>query len=97
MVSRNAAGLAEVEEEIHAISKDIEVVIIPTDIKSAESVSSFWEKVKEKFGHADVLVNNAASVGGGNVADQPVDTWWNDFVCDPSSIIAVLTSRRRRT
>jgi NADP-dependent 3-hydroxy acid dehydrogenase YdfG len=79
-VSRNEAGLGAVQNEIHNISKDIEVMIAPTDIRSVESVTSFWEKIKEKFGHADVLINNAASIGGGNVVDQPVDTWWNDFV-----------------
>ncbi|KAN0110346.1 putative oxidoreductase ucpA [Hyaloscypha variabilis] len=79
LVSRNEAGLKQVRDEIKEIDKDVQVEIIPTDIKSAESVTSFWEKVKEKFGHADVLVNNAASVGGGTVADQPLDSWWNDF------------------
>ena len=55
LVSRNEAGLGEVRDEIKEISKDVQVEILPTDIKSAESVTAFWEKVKEKFGHADVL------------------------------------------
>jgi NAD(P)-dependent dehydrogenase (short-subunit alcohol dehydrogenase family) len=90
-VSRNEAGLGEVRDEIHAINKDIQVEIIPTDIKNVESVASFWEKVKEKFGHADVLVNNAASIGGGTVTQQPLDSWWNDFVSDMSLFRIVLT------
>jgi len=55
LVSRNEAGLGEVRDEIKEISKGIQVEIIPTDIKSPESVTAFWEKVKAKFGHADVL------------------------------------------
>ncbi len=80
LVSRNALGLAEVEDEIYAINEHIQVELVPTDIKNAESVTSFWENVQNKFGHADVLINNAASVGGGTVAEQHVDNFWNDFV-----------------
>ena len=82
LVSRNETRLGDVRHEIHAINKDVKVEIIPTNIKNAESVASFWEEVKEKFGHADVLMNNAASVGGGTVSEQPIDSWWNDFVSD---------------
>jgi NADP-dependent 3-hydroxy acid dehydrogenase YdfG len=40
-----------------------------------------WEKVKAKFGHADVLVNNAGTfVGSGPVSKAPADKWWSDFV-----------------
>jgi NADP-dependent 3-hydroxy acid dehydrogenase YdfG len=97
LVSRNEVGLGEVKDEIHVINKDIQVEIVPTDIKNADSVALFWEKVKEKFGHADVLVNNAASVGGGTVADQPVDSWWNDFVSDMQSVRIILTDQRKQT
>jgi len=96
LVSRNEAGLKQVRDEIKEIDKDVQVEIIPTDIKSAESVTSFWEKVKEKFGHADVLVNNAASVGGGTVADQPWDSWWNDFVSDMRLFRAMLIQPRKQ-
>lgn len=80
LVSRNAASLADVRDEIHAINKDIEVLIIATDLLSAEAVASFWEKVKDKFGHADVLINNAANVAGGRVDEQPVESFFKDFV-----------------
>lgn len=67
-------------DEIHAINKDIEVLAVPTDLQSAASIASLWDKVKEKFGHADVLVNNAGSLNAGTVADTEVDKWWSDFV-----------------
>ena len=95
--SRNETGLDEVRDEIHAIKKDVQVEIIRTDIKNAESVACFWEKVKEKFGHADVLVNNAASVGGGTVSEQPIDSWWNDFVSDMLLFRVELTYWRKQT
>ncbi len=34
LVSRNEAGLKEVQDEIKEIDKDVQVEIIPTDIKS---------------------------------------------------------------
>ncbi|KAH7370582.1 putative oxidoreductase ucpA, partial [Rhexocercosporidium sp. MPI-PUGE-AT-0058] len=80
LVARTLAPLEEVRDEIHAINKDIEVLAVPTDLLSAESVTSLWAKVKERFGHADVLINNAGSLNGGTVADTEVDKWWNDFV-----------------
>ncbi len=97
LVSRNETGLGEVRHEIHAINKDVQVEILPTDIKNAESVASFWEKVKGKFGHADVLINNAASVGGGTVSEQPIESWWNDFVSGMLLFRGELTYWRKQT
>ncbi|KAH7413157.1 putative oxidoreductase ucpA [Cadophora sp. MPI-SDFR-AT-0126] len=79
LVARALGPLEEVRDEIHAINKDIEVLAVPTDLLSAESIASLWEKVKEKFGHADVLINNAGSLNGGTIADAEVDKWWSDF------------------
>lgn len=67
--------------EIHAINKDINVLAVPTDLLDTKSVAALWEKVKETFGHADVLINNAGSLVNGTIADTPVDAWWSDFVC----------------
>jgi len=79
IVARSLGPLEEVRDEIHAINKDIEVLAVPTDLQSAASIASLWDKVKEKFGHADVLVNNAGSLNAGTVADTEVDKWWSDF------------------
>lgn len=44
--------------------------------------------MKVKFGHADVLVNNAgAFVGAGPVSDASEASWWSDcvsvlYLCD---------------
>ena len=54
---------------------------MPTDLTNAESVAALWEKVKAKFGHADVLVNNAGTFTDPapvKVADAA--KWWYDFV-----------------
>ncbi|KAG4444286.1 hypothetical protein IFR05_000261 [Cadophora sp. M221] len=79
LVARTLAPLEEVRDEICAIDDTIEVLVVLTDLLSAESVKGLWGKVEERFGHADVLVNNAGSLRGGSVADTEVDGWWGDF------------------
>jgi hypothetical protein len=47
-----------------------------------------YEKVKENFGHADVLVNNAGTfANAGPISQIAPDTWWSDFVHIPSHLI----------
>lgn len=80
LVARSADKLEAVRQEILAINKDIKVLAVPTDILNAESVANLWAAVKETFGKADVLINNAGTLTPGTIADTPVDTWWADFV-----------------
>ncbi|KAH6670068.1 putative oxidoreductase ucpA [Halenospora varia] len=79
LVARGADALEEVKKEVLGINPNVEVLTVSADLKSAESVAALWEKVKEKFGKADVLVNNAGSLKAGTIVDTPVDVWWNDF------------------
>lgn len=37
-------------------------------------------KVKDIFGHADVLVNNAGTLNEGFISKISPDNWWSDFV-----------------
>jgi NADP-dependent 3-hydroxy acid dehydrogenase YdfG len=69
-----------VSQEIYAINKEIEVLAVPTSLESSESIKSLWRKIKDTFGHADVLINNAGVLYDGPLSDAPPDTWWNDFV-----------------
>jgi NADP-dependent 3-hydroxy acid dehydrogenase YdfG len=70
-----------VAEEIHAINNKIEVLVVSTDLRSEISVEALWEKVQVKFGHADVLINNAGTFSAQHpVAEYPAAVWWNDFV-----------------
>jgi NAD(P)-dependent dehydrogenase (short-subunit alcohol dehydrogenase family) len=52
-------------------------------------VASLWKSVKETFGKADVLVNNAGILTPGNIADTPVETWWGDFVRTSPTLVAL--------
>lgn len=80
IVSRSAEELETVRQDILAINKDINVLAVPTDTRSMESVAALWEKVKTTFGKADVLVNNAGTLKGGAVGEIAVNDWWLDFV-----------------
>lgn len=86
IVARTINALNEVRDEIHAIDEKIKVLIVPTDLMDPESIMSMWTKVEEKFGHADVLINNAGSLQTGTMSELPVEKWWTDFVgfhCPP--------------
>ena len=80
LVARSSEALAEVTKEINEINKDIQVLAVPTNLLDSKSVAALWEKVKETFGHADVLINNAGSLNAGAINDVPEDGWWSDFV-----------------
>lgn len=82
LVARRADKLQEVADTIAKSHPDIETLVVPTDIGDPASVSALFDKVKQKYGHADVLVNNAAIFK----AEQPVkdvdqQSWWDETVC----------------
>jgi NADP-dependent 3-hydroxy acid dehydrogenase YdfG len=82
LVARNADKLQEVADTLAKSHPDVETLVVPTDIGDPASVAALFDKVKEKYGHADVLVNNAAVFK----ADQPVkdvdqQLWWDEMVC----------------
>ena len=55
---------------------------MPTDISNPASAAALFEKVKQKYGHADVLVNNAAIFKADQaVKDVDQQSWWDEMVC----------------
>lgn len=87
LVARSVNGLDGVVKDIYAIDSKIEVLSVPTDITDPGSVSQLWARVKSKFGHADVLVNNAGTVNGGPLAYADPKAWWSDFVSFTAALI----------
>lgn len=81
LVATNAENLAAVEATLKTINPNVQYLSVPTNIADAGSVAALFAKVKENFGHADILVNNAASsVGGGNIHEEDPEQWWRNFV-----------------
>lgn len=59
----------------------METLTVSTDVADPSSVTALFEKVKSKYGHADVLVNNAAVFNVmGSVKDVDHKDWWNEMV-----------------
>ena len=79
LVGRNESKLKETAATIRKINSAIEVPTIPTDISDPAAVDSLFAKIKEKYGAADVLVNNAGVlITGGNVGQSDAEKWWTE-------------------
>lgn len=60
--ARNEAALSEVKKEAEAAGA-AEVLAIRADISAARDVERFVAVTEERFGHIDVLINNASILG----------------------------------
>jgi hypothetical protein len=101
LLASNAEKLAATEKSVKAASSDIETLTCALDISDTKAVEAAFEKVKERFGHADILINAAGAMTGDGVKlhETDPDEWWRNFVrvlirCDLTS--CWLTWRRRR-
>ena len=54
--ARRVQNLEELKNEI-----DTEVLVLPIDVTSEESVLEFFSEVKNSIGSADILINNAGT------------------------------------
>ncbi|KAH6618407.1 hypothetical protein B0J18DRAFT_278440 [Chaetomium sp. MPI-SDFR-AT-0129] len=80
LVATNAAKLATVEASLKAINPNVQLLSVATNIADEASVANLFATVKANFGHADILIHNAAvSNGAGVIHEQDVDTWWSNF------------------
>ncbi|KAF2148891.1 NAD(P)-binding protein [Myriangium duriaei CBS 260.36] len=58
----------------------IPTLVVPTNITSVDAVESMYEKVKERFDHAHVLVDTAGVLCfGSTLAKSEPDEWWGAF------------------
>jgi NAD(P)-dependent dehydrogenase (short-subunit alcohol dehydrogenase family) len=81
LVATNAEKLAAVEAKIKTINPEVQVLSVAADISDASSVAELFAKIKAKFGHADILINNAAILaGGGTMHEEDPAQWWKNFV-----------------
>lgn len=93
-MARSAEALVDVAKEIGAVNPSIDVLSVATDVTNIQSVNDMFEKVKTKFGHADVLVNNAGTSAVGPIKDVDEKEWWNDFVRFCSQLTYVKTNTK---
>jgi len=67
-------------ERLHATAATAgasgEALVVPADVRSAESVGGLFAAVAAAWGRVDVLVNNAGTFGtGAPLEDVPVEVW----------------------
>lgn len=87
IAARNADKLEETEALALGIEPTVEIVRVPTDVTSEDSVKNLFDIIQQKFGKADVLVNNAGvSVGHTTVDMMELDDYWQNFVEFPPSL-----------
>ncbi|SAK45761.1 Short-chain dehydrogenase/reductase SDR [Caballeronia pedi] len=73
LLDRDEAGCHEAADALHA--NGVDVIAITCDIGDAASVNRARDQVERKFGHADVLVNNAGLLRAGGIEDIGLDAW----------------------
>ena len=80
LVGRSESKLKATEDTLRSINSRVEYLRVPTDITSDAAVNKLFEIIREKYGHADVLVNNAGLFASmGPIADADSSKWWADF------------------
>src|SRR6185369_3670746 len=68
--------IADVEADaLQATAEELGVLGVRTDVSDAASVHALADEVRERFGTAHVLCNNAGVGGGGLIADQTLADW----------------------
>jgi short-subunit dehydrogenase len=71
MAARSAEKLAAIAAELQAQGR--EVLATPADIRKRDEVVRMVGWADERYGHIDVLVNNAGRAAAGNVAEVSVE------------------------
>ena len=81
LIGRSADTLKLTASNIDKINNSIPVIAEPTDIANEAGVKKLFSKVKaELSGKSYALVNCAGTMGGGQVGDVALASWWADFV-----------------
>ena len=68
--ARRMQNLEKLKEEI-----DGEVLVLPLDVTSEESVSNFFSNVESSIGSADILINNAGTSDPKRFKDLDEESW----------------------
>jgi NADP-dependent 3-hydroxy acid dehydrogenase YdfG len=71
------ASLETARAELIALHPQTNIIPIPADVGSKESVAALWKQLSEKDVKVDVLINNAGRGGAhAKIGEGDVDEWW---------------------
>ncbi|KAL3467876.1 hypothetical protein BJX64DRAFT_247632 [Aspergillus heterothallicus] len=80
LITQSAQSAEETKAIVEAEYPSVEVLALPTDILDEKAVARTFEAIKDRFGTAHTLINNAgvfSSVAPIEQSDSA--TWWKDF------------------
>lgn len=81
MTARDTQKLKAVEASLNSHYPSVQTMILSVDVTDETSVATLFEQVKSRFGHADILINNAAvNTGAGPIDETDAALWWRNFV-----------------
>ena len=85
LLASDATKLAAVEKSVKEANPSIETLTCALDISDSTAVESAFEKIKDTFGHAHVLVNTAGAMTGDGpkLHETDPEQWWKNFVGYP--------------
>ncbi|KAF2180648.1 NAD(P)-binding protein [Zopfia rhizophila CBS 207.26] len=95
LVAMNAEKLRAVEETVHKINPNVQTLAVPTDISDQGSVITLFKLVEGKFGHADILIHNAAVAldrSPVDIRDADPSIWWRHFEINTKGTFLVALS-----
>ncbi|MYK57770.1 MAG: SDR family NAD(P)-dependent oxidoreductase, partial [Rhodospirillaceae bacterium] len=64
LAARTAGGLEEVDDRIAAASEGAKATLIPVDLADHDRIDERAGAIADRFGRLDILVGNAAVLGG---------------------------------
>jgi len=73
LTSRNKELLLKTQKEIESLGG--RALAMPADISKEEEISNLFDKINDRFGRLDILVNNAAIMITGRVADFSLEDY----------------------
>jgi 3-oxoacyl-[acyl-carrier protein] reductase len=65
----------------------VDCVAVETDITSAERCDQLLQTVVDRFGRADILVNNVGDFRWGTIAEAPLSEWESVFSSNLSTVL----------
>jgi NAD(P)-dependent dehydrogenase (short-subunit alcohol dehydrogenase family) len=75
LVARTSGALEEADDEIRAVGGE-GAMLVPLDLRQGELIDQLGAALHERFGRLDILVANAAMLGGLRpVGHYPPDVW----------------------
>ncbi len=93
LAGRRAAPLEETAGRV-----EVDTLVVPTDITVEDDVENLVARAVERFGHVDVLINNAAQPGADKyIWEQTLDNWNQTIAVDVTGAMLCIREVVRQT